>query len=147
MRALFADWAPKIHAAIIETAEKRNVTEWCKKEACWEAIKSLDLSVPEGLPPEFQDSDRSSNGNMDAAADDDITSEDLVQQCTTLDARSWAAVMMWVTSSGSIEEFDRKVAHTLSGYAMDGWQKQPSEKQAVRGARVIAAARAAGVLG
>ena len=151
LRTLFADWAPKIHAAIVETAEKRNVTEWCKKEACWEAIRALDLSVPEDRPEEFtagsQPTKASADDPADAHANPNKIVEALVNQCITLDAQSWAAVMLWVASSTEIDEFDRKVAHTLSGYAMDGWQKHPSEKQAIRGARVVAAARAAGVLG
>jgi hypothetical protein len=38
------------------------------------------------------------------------------------------------------------VAGTLSGYAAQGWPKPPSPKQARRGAEIIEAARAAGIL-
>jgi hypothetical protein len=72
--------------------------------------------------------------------------DDPVLACMELDGEQWALVMAWVAKSPAVEEFDRKVAHTISGYAMDGWQKEPSVKQAIRGARVIAAARKAGVL-
>jgi hypothetical protein len=143
LKAMFADWAPRIHAAIVETAGKRNVTEWCKKDACWEAIRALDLPTPDLLPPELGD-----DAGPDSPADEPGTQkqQDPVIACMALDGAAWAKVMAWVAANPGIEEFDRKVAHTVAGYAMDGWHKEPSLKQAVRGVRVIEAARKAGVL-
>jgi hypothetical protein len=143
LKAMFADWAPRIHAAIVETAGKRNVTEWCKKDACWEAIRALDLPTPDLLPPELGD-----DAGPDSPADEASThkQQDPVIACMALDGAAWAKVMAWVAANPGIEEFDRKVAHTVAGYAIDGWHKEPSLKQAVRGVRVIEAARKAGVL-
>jgi hypothetical protein len=45
-------WSGKIYMAIINTAHGRNVTEWCKKEECWHAIRNLDLPAHELVPPE-----------------------------------------------------------------------------------------------
>lgn len=143
LRALFAEWVPRIHAAIVETAGKRNVTEWCKKEACWEAIRALELSVRDPQPPEF-----GGEPEMLSPADESEAQEpqDPVIACMSLDGPAWAKVMAWVASHSSIGEYDRQVAHTVAGYALGGWQKEPSLKQAIRGARVIAAAATAGVL-
>ncbi len=143
--AMLADWAPRIHAALVESAGKRNVTEWCKKDGCWEAIRALDLPVPSPEPPEFgdepdADEDESEDGAGNAPADDPVV------VCMSLDGVAWAHVMAWAATTNQVEELDRKVAHTLSGYALSGWQKEPSIKQAVRGVRVIKAARKAGVL-
>ncbi|ATB39394.1 hypothetical protein CYFUS_004838 [Cystobacter fuscus] len=38
-----------IEAAIKSTADGRNVTEWCKKEECWKAIKAMDIPLPAEL--------------------------------------------------------------------------------------------------
>lgn len=143
--AMLADWAPRIHAALVDSAGKRNVTEWCKKDGCWEAIRALDLAVPSPEPPEFGDApspdeEESDDGAGSAPADDPVV------VCMSLDGGAWAHVMAWAATTDVVEEFDRKVAHTLSGYAMNGWQNEPSIKQAVRGVRVIKAARKAGVL-
>ncbi len=142
MTGLFADWAPRIHEVIVESAGKRNVTEWCKKEACWEAVKTSGLSVPQPRPPELGLPGLKvvSSSSQAAPADSPVSA------CTSLDAAAWARVMAWAATSPSVAEYDRKVAHTLSGYAMDGWQKAPSTKQAARGARVIAAAQKSGIL-
>jgi hypothetical protein len=33
----------KVHAVITNPPDGRNVTEWCKKEACWQAIQRIDV--------------------------------------------------------------------------------------------------------
>ncbi|MCY1022102.1 AIPR family protein [Pyxidicoccus sp. MSG2] len=38
-----------VEGAIKRTAGERNVTEWCKKEECWKAIKAMDLPLPSSL--------------------------------------------------------------------------------------------------
>lgn len=137
-----ATWAPLIHAEIVDSAGSRNVTEWCKKEDCWTEIRSLKLILPDVLPAELLSDDSLPVVDNDTKANDE---EEMITLCTSLDASTWARIVAWATSSPEVQEFDRKVAHTLSGYAINGWVKLPSFKQALRGARVIAAARNAGV--
>lgn len=45
--------APAIHTALTQTAGSRNVTEWCKKDACWDALQRLPLRLPEALDDEL----------------------------------------------------------------------------------------------
>lgn len=142
MHGLFAEWAPLIHAEIVASAGNRNVTEWCKKDDCWGEIKTLVLPMPRALPAEF--------GSVPAAkpmgdSPSNVRDDELVAQCTLLDGAAWARIMAWAASSRDVDEYDRRVVHTLSGYAMNGWIKAPSVKQAVRGSRVLVAARNAGV--
>ena len=42
---LIFDWMPVVWQQIIDTAGTRNVTEWAKKEDCWEKIKLLSLHI------------------------------------------------------------------------------------------------------
>lgn len=143
LEQLLAGWAPLIHAEIVESAGSRNVTEWCKKDDCWAEIRSLNLPLPSVLPPEIDRTENHGKETEEAQQIDD--GERLIGLCSSLDAPTWARIVAWATSSTDVEEFDRKVVHTLSGYAINGWIKTPSLKQAVRGARVIAAARNAGI--
>ena len=39
-------WAPLVYSQIIGTAAGRNVTEWCKREECWKAMKELKAALP-----------------------------------------------------------------------------------------------------
>jgi hypothetical protein len=145
MEVLFALWAPIVHAGIVASAGNRNVTEWCKKDDCWIELQQLELPLPTSVPSELRSNNFADQSTVAAEPcnDDELAT---INECTAVGAASWAGVMAWATSTPDIEPFDKKVAHTLSGYAMDGWVKQPSLKQAIRGARVLAAARAAGIL-
>ena len=137
-------WVPIIHSAIVDSAAKRNVTEWSKKEGCWDAIRNLALAIPSPAPLEF--SDDIAQVSQAARGPQSIDPNESISLCTNLDAVAWAKIMTWAANGAAVEEYDRKVAHTLSGYALDRWTKQPTEKQAIRGARIINAARKAGVL-
>jgi hypothetical protein len=33
----------KVHETIVNPPNGRNVTEWCKKEACWQAIQKINV--------------------------------------------------------------------------------------------------------
>jgi hypothetical protein len=61
---LLRAWSHAIDRRIQESAAGKNVTEWCKKEACWVAVKSLALPLFEPLPPEWVD------GSLDNDIDD-----------------------------------------------------------------------------
>lgn len=143
MFQLFADWAPLIHSEIVSSAGSRNVTEWCKKDDCWQEIQLLNLPLPTELPPEFGGATTSAAASQ---REDEVDPEqNLIDRCTALDAAVWARVMAWAAASPKVDDFDRRVVHTLSGYAINGWLKAPSIKQAIRGVRVLDSARAAGV--
>ncbi len=143
LKTVFATWAPLVHAALVETAARRNVTEWCKKEACWEGLQALRLPLPSPAPMEFAEMDPSTDAPLERSSSEP---EDAATSCMKLNGAAWARVMAWAAKSSDVEEFDRRVAHTLFGYAMAGWVKQPSVKQAIRGARVLAAAREANAI-
>lgn len=138
---IFEDWAPLVHTALIQGAAGRNVTEWCKKDGCWENVQALRLDFPSPPPPEF-----APNGGEHALDQYGGTHHQLVELCCSLSGPDWAKVMAWASQPGRVAEFDRRVAHTVAGYALQGWQKRPTEKQARFAARVLEAAMRAGVL-
>jgi hypothetical protein len=140
---VFEDWAPRVHAAIITGAERSNITEWCKKDESWAYIKALDLDLAGSIPVEI----------VNEAAEPDesplqqqVNGEDLIGMCCRVDGAAWAKVVAWGAENGRIAEFDQRVALTLAGYALRGWQKKPSLKQARIGARVLKTAASAGIV-
>src|SRR5690606_33914164 len=144
LEQMLATWAPLVHAEIVQSAGSRNVTEWCKKDDCWTEMRSIKLPLPRVLPPEFTTASGLARSGVEVA-EELGESDSLIERCMSCDAAAWARIVAWAVSSLKVDDFDRKVAHTLSGYAMNGWVKPPSLKQAVRGVRVIDAAREAGV--
>lgn len=143
LAAAMVDWAPIIHACIVDEAGARNVTEFSKKEECWERIKKLTLPTPLELARELGSNLGTPEATPRHRQDDD---EGLIERCVTLDGKGWAAVIAWAASSPAVTKFDRQVAHTLLGYALKEWSHLPTAKQARIGVRVLDAATRAGVL-
>lgn len=140
---IFEDWAPRIHAAIITGAGRSNVTEWCKKDESWSYIKALDLVPTDSAIPEIL----SEVTEADATPLlQQVDGEDLVGVCCSVDGAGWTRVVAWGAESGRIAQFDQRVALTLAGYAVQGWQKKPSLKQARIGVRVLRTAASAGII-
>jgi hypothetical protein len=59
--------------------------------------------------------------------------------------KDWLAIADWGQKSNELKEWQRGLARSLAGYAAENWSKKPSDKQAKHGARMIEAARTAGV--
>ena len=133
----WAEWAPKVHAEIVESAGKKNVGEWCKKDECWVHIRNVSLDLPVPQPAKTSRASEAHNTR--------VPSNDPVIICKSLDGPAWAKVIEWSAHPGRVDAFDRQVAHSIAGMALSGWQRNPSEKQAKYGARVVRAATLAGV--
>ena len=53
LETLMRVWSHAIDRKIQKSAAGRNVTEWAKKDACWSALKQLDLPIEGALPEEW----------------------------------------------------------------------------------------------
>lgn len=154
LKGVMVNWAKSIHAALRASAGSENVTEHAKKEASWEAIRKLDLPWPsEGVPETTDEPEVEPQAHTDSGAEasepdgDGDPTADLIADCMELNGPAWGQVMAWAAGSQLVTAYDRRVAGSVFQLAMDGWLKPPSPKQAKRAARVLTAARRAGVLG
>lgn len=143
LEQLMRRWSHDISQCIQTSAAGRNVTEWCKKEACWTAVRSLNLALTVPSPPEWGEAAE----DVDTAGDGHATAGDIhasAATCMQLQSEAWHALHVWGRRSGTLPEWQCGVALTLSSYASGNWQKTPSPKQAKHGIAIIESARAAG---
>ncbi len=134
LEALLRTWSHDIDRRIQTSAAGRNITEWCKKEDCWLAIRQLDLPVEEPLPDEWSGLDSAASGEDTSDSQDDHAS---VAACMQLSAEQWFAVHLWGARTGHLARWQAGIAHTLSSYAGNDWEKAPSQKQAMHGMRIL----------
>jgi hypothetical protein len=143
LELLIRTWSHPIDQRIQESAAGRNVTEWCKKEACWTALKGADFPLPARLPSEWGSARQSFSEDHD-------TEPALVNEhaatatCMNLSAEAWFALHLWGRRSGQLVEWQVGIAHTLSSYAGAGWRKAPTPKQARQAIRIIEIAKESG---
>ena len=138
LESLLRQWSHDIRDKMVESAGEKNVTEWCKKEACWKTISALDLKLPDPLPPEFKNRATSAPGSA-TTRDGSVTAEDLdnISICKKVDGESWFRIHAWGKQTGMLEKWQAGIAHTLSSYAANGWERNPSPKQAKQGAKIL----------
>lgn len=134
------DWMPDVLDRIVETAEGRNVTEWAKNEQCWKVIKEMELVVPEELEAELAEGDHLPTVGADARKGKvTMTSEDRKNIAVTmgLEADTWWKITKWGQEKGELSGFQCSLATTMAGYALGGWVKVPSVKQAKHAATIV----------
>lgn len=151
---LMLEWSLALQKCIIESANGQNVTEWCKKDGCWEEVSTVRLNIkdlpPEALsedkdpifsttpsvlpkaPPAPADLDSDSKGRIEVKAG---TLDD-VELCRRLNERAWAQIALWGAETRSLDDFERKIVATMQQMSVGGWNRDPSPKQAKHAGRI-----------
>jgi hypothetical protein len=134
LELLLRNWSYAIDREIQASAAGRNVTEWAKKEACWTAVRQLDLSIEGDLPPEWGSGETGSPSDGATDSQDDHAS---AAACMKLSAEQWFAIHLWGTRTGHLAKWQAGIAHTLSSYAGQGWERSPTARQAKHAVRIL----------
>lgn len=133
-------WVPMIYEAIVESSSGRNVTEWAKKEECWRYIRSLSIGIPDGLARELAEIQPVPNVGASRFAGKRGTSQadaEKIARVMQVPAEVWFRISDWGRRSGTLKAWQAGIAHTLSGYASDNWEKVPSVKQANQAIKIL----------
>jgi hypothetical protein len=150
---MLEDWIDAVDRELRDSSGARMPSEWAKRADCWEAIKALPLDLPDPLPPEMQ---TQVSGGLSAAApsrgtvrNGGLTRDDLelIERCRAIDATTWFKVAGWGSKSKAIHWKRSGIAKTVGEYAIGGWERSPSAKQAEWALEAYQAAEKAGALG
>ena len=137
------EWMPEVFDALVESAESRNVTEWCKKEECWRHLQTLDLDISPELEEELAEGQPLPNvGAGRASGGESLTPQDRenIARVMQVPAARWVQVSGWGAQTGNLQDWQCGIATTLASYAAAGWRRIPSKKQARHGAAILQAA-------
>jgi hypothetical protein len=134
MQEMIGSWVVEVDKQLRRTAGSRMVSEWAKKVECWETIRETELELPEPLPPEMQVQRAHSaiNGERPGRSNEGLSRHDLemIDRCRHIDATTWFKVAQWGTKSKAIHWKVAGIAKTVGEYAVGGWERSPSAKQA-----------------
>jgi len=144
LREMLRSWSHDVYEAIIASSAGRNVTEWCKKEACWESVRDLPVDTAQGLPEMVEQLPVES---VDAF--DEVQSARRVKAAPTMaDLGNIARVMgysssvyreiaRWGTASELLTDAQVRLAIQLQDSAVGGWEKTPTSTVAKRAQHVL----------
>lgn len=127
----------KAHAHIISPPGGANITEWCKKEACWEDFRTAEISVPEGLRAELRKKSAVTQRKASVAAIEEANPEELalIEEVALVPAEVWFALSGWAKETGNLQGWQRGIAYSLGQRA--GRNQEPSRKQAIQARKIL----------
>ncbi len=121
--------ARRVHETIISPPDGKNVTEWCKREACWSKVRGLTIDLPAQL-----DRDLLSTADKDVESLDSEERQKIVQ-VSAVPAETWYQLAAWAKETHNLQPWQRILAGSLGRLRQIG--KVPSIKQAVQGLRML----------
>jgi hypothetical protein len=135
------------HDHITSPPGGQNVTEWCKKEACWEAFRERIISLPSGLDPEllsreYPEPSKAVHGLEEERSEFE---RELASAISGVSAETWYTMAAWAKDTQSLQPWERSLAFSLGKLATSG--RVPSRKQVDHGARILDEARGLGFRG
>ncbi len=126
---------------LIEGAQGGNVTEWAKKERCWEKFRTCEIGIPSGLlrpivtqrdfSPDSGTVRRDGSADMEAYA-----------RIRVIPADEWFAISGWAKETGNLAPWQRALAYSLGRLAAQN--KPPSRKQIQQGEKILQEAQRLG---
>ena len=142
---LLRAWSHEAYDAIIDSADGRNVTEWCKKEGCWEVIRELSVSAPADLPELAGDYHYEDAAD---AFDQPVRQKKAKEAPSVADLANIARVMgyeaivyqeiaRWGTASEQLTDAQVRLAMQLRDMAETDWEKVPTPSVAKRAQHLL----------
>jgi hypothetical protein len=151
LETLLRAWSHMISAEIVSSSAGKNITEWCKKEACWKVIRDIsELVLPDQLPPELQNRTVKVSGWGTKPDDRQVAvspSElEAIARCKRVNAETWIRIVEWGRTSSSLDQKQLKMSTTLGNHAANGWSKEPGTSLAMDACVILNLATDRGII-
>jgi hypothetical protein len=128
-----------VREVLLKPPTGKNLTEWCKKEDCWEAVlkRQFELSLAAG-------EDSGASAGSELVASDATTPEQqaVVEAVCTIDAEVWLSISSWAKQTASLLPWQRSLAYSVG--RLRGGGRTPSVKQAKQGGILLVEAARVG---
>ena len=132
----FADLSHQVHEVITDPPGAANVTEYCKRDACWQRVRELRVTLPADLVVELLPIGRPARA-ISSAGTSGLQPEEQqsVDAVLGFGADAWLALSHWAKETGNLESWERSLAFNLGKLVRQG--RTPSRKQATQGRRIL----------
>jgi hypothetical protein len=132
LRAIIEVVAKHVHQTIVDSPGQANVTEWCKKEACWKRCQDLDISVRLDGPwlgPHGRR--RAPDRGTDRPNLDEMQT---IARVKEIEPSTWFGIAKWAKETDNLEPWQRGLAFSIGKLLAAG--RDPTRKQATQGQKI-----------
>jgi hypothetical protein len=133
-----------IHAVITDPPGAANVTEYCKRPACWARVRELEVTLPGTLEDELVTLGARRTRRpvgLQAAQPEEV---ELIREISRVSDETWFTLANWAKETGNLQPWQRSLAFSLGRLAKQG--REPSRKQAIQAKRILDEAERIGFL-
>lgn len=143
-QGMIRNLAPAVYRCIVGSAGQRNVTEFCKKEACWEQVRGLEVEDDSGLPGTILAAAERTGTYQPRPPDVLPTDEErsAIEVVSQVPAETWLALSKWAKETNNLKGFQRSMAYNI-GRAL-GRPSGPSGRLAIQGVKILEEAKRLG---
>ncbi len=133
----------QVHEIIISPPGGKNVTEWCKRQECWNKVRDLIIDLPALLSDELIPIIPEGNTKIDRGIENlSHVEQQQIAQAATVPVETWYQLSKWAKETQNLHAWQRSLAFSLGQLLQNG--KIPSIKQAKQGLIIFEEARRLG---
>lgn len=122
-----------------------NVTEWAKREACWERVRDLAPPAEVDLEAELISLNATRRTRTTGIDAPDEAEREVMAAMAAVPADTWFELSHWAKETGNLQVWQRKIAFAMGVRVRQG--REPSRKQAVQAEKILEEARRLGYRG
>jgi hypothetical protein len=126
---------------LVAGAQGGNVTEWAKKERCWEKFRTCEIGISKTLLRPVLTDREISHARMSVGSDGMVQAE-AYARIRLVPADEWFAISGWAKETGNLASWQRSLAYSLGRLAAQN--KEPSTKQVQQGQKILEEVRRLG---
>lgn len=132
------------HEHVTNPPGGQNVTEWCKKEKCWEIFRERQIAVPAAVEAGLLSREKGNIRKKPEALGGALSEKDkeTIDAVATVPSETWFGLSAWAKDTNNLQPWQRSLSFSLGKLARAS--KQPSRKQAEHGEKILAEARRLG---
>lgn len=133
-----------VHKYITNPPGNANISEFCKKKACWDGLLDVDVELSDELKSELISSNTASlvlsSGTKSVGILNDATPEeqDLINWVCSIPATVWFSISKWAKDTANLQGWQRSLAFNIG--TLVGREKKPTVKQAKQAETIYKAA-------
>ena len=118
-----------VHSVITNPPGGANISEWCKKEKCWDAIKAIEYTLAQELESELISVEYATIKPTATKSIDSLTDEEqtMINKASEVPATTWFALSRWAKETNNFQPWLRSMLFSVGTIVNRG--KKPSVKQ------------------
>lgn len=118
------------HAHITTPLGGQNVTEWCKKEECWNGFKKAKIDLDNDFYSELS---TETQGALGETHEEDVRK---INEVMSIPSNTWLSLSGWAKQTENLEGWQRSLVYKVGRYYV-GRGKEPSRRQAIQALKAL----------